>query len=277
MFFQVESLTDCIYRISMPYVCCYLIVGQQKAILLDTGWGYGDLKQVVESITNLPITVVLSHGHADHSGGSVQFDEVYLNKKDLALAINRSQISTRRRIMLSVVPNDFKENIDNWQPPKTNGYLPLTSDMTFDLGGLTLLPFDLPGHTAGHMVFIIPEERIAIFGDTISHPTLMYLPESSKIKSHYEAMLVFSKYSHLYDRALVNHETYELDKIVLDNNIQLARKILDGTDEKISTPKHNKNLSGNADVYYASKKKQPWLPSEPSEIGNIYYTEDKLK
>lgn len=276
MFFQVESVTEQIYRIKMPYVCCYLIVGEKKAVLLDTGWGYGDLKAVVESLTDLPVTVILSHGHVDHNGASSQFEEVFLNEKDFAMNALHNQIAYRKAVMLTHVPADFQEDTTQWQPARTAPYTQLTSEMSFDLGGLTILPFDLPGHSPGSMVFILPEIRIAIFDDALSHPTVMFLEDSTKIQVHYNAMLAFSPYSDLYDRVLVNHETYELDKMVLENNLKLAKAILEGTDAQIPTSKNHRMLSGNETIYYAARKKQHWLPEDPREMGNIYYTKDKL-
>lgn len=275
MFFQRETVTEHIFRITMPYVCCYLIIGKNKAVLIDAGWGYGDLKEIVETLTDLPVTLVLSHGHPDHNGGAIQFDEAYLNEKDFKMNESQSQISLRRQLMLRYVPDGFEENPDMWQPPRIEPYIPLEENMTFDLGGITICPFNLPGHSAGSMVFIIPEERVAIFGDAISHPTVMFLDNSTKIKPHYEAMVEFNRHSHLYDRVLVNHETFELDKMVLDNNIKLAKAILDGKDEKVPASKRAQKLLKSSPIY-AARKRQPWLPNNPEDIGNIYYREDKL-
>lgn len=276
MLFKVENVTDRIYRISMPYVCCYLIVGETKAILLDTGWGYGDLKSVVESITDLPVTLVLSHAHPDHIGGDVQFGEAYLNERDFNMLESQSNLELRRRLMQKYAPGKFEEDIGLWQEPRTEPYIPLDENITFNLGGLTILPFSVPGHSPGNMVFIIPEERIAIFGDAISHPTLIVFDNSPSIQEHYDALVKMKDYDHLYDRVLVNHETFELDKIVLDNNIELAKAILDGTDEKYTSSARAQKLSSNRQTIYAARKRQPWLPSDPKQIGNIYYREDKV-
>lgn len=275
MVFKVENVTERIYRISMPYVCCYLIIGKNKAVLIDTGWGYGDIKEVVESITVLPVTLILSHGHPDHMGGAIQFEEAYLNENDLDMIESQSQIELRRNLMLRYVPDHYIENPDLWQAPRTEAYLPLDEKMTFNLEDLTILPFNLPGHSLGSMVFIIPEERIAIFGDAVSHPTLMIFDNSSNMQLHYEAMVKLSRHSHLYDRVLVNHETYELSKVVLDNNIHLAKNVLQGTDEKILASKRTQRLSKNGKIYTARKRKS-WLPTNPKDIGNIYYREDKV-
>lgn len=275
MIYEVEKVSERIYRISMTYVCCYLIVGDKEAILLDAGWGYGDLKAVVESITDLPITLVLSHGHPDHIGSAAQFETAYLNDRDLAMIESQSDVDLRRRLMLNYEAADFVEDPDLWVAARTEPYLSLTEETIFDLGGVTFQPYDLPGHSAGSMVFIVPEERIAIFGDAISHPTLMFFDNSSTVREHYEALVEFSSYSDLYDRVLVNHETYEIDKIVLDNNMALAKSILEGNDAKVPAAKSLQKAMNTGPIYAASKP-QRWLPRNPRDIGNIYYRAENL-
>ena len=275
LIYEVEKVTERIYRISMTYVCCYLIIGEDEAILLDAGWGYGDLKVVVDSLTDLPVTLVLTHGHPDHIGSANQFETAYLNERDLPMVESQSDVDLRRRLMLNYESAEFDEKPDLWEPARTASYTPLTEETIFDLGGLTLLPFNLPGHSAGSMVFILPEERIAIFGDAISHPTLMFFDNSSTVREHYEAMVKFSRHSHLYDRVLVNHETYELDKVVLENNMKLAKEILEGKDAKVPAARRLQKAMNSGPIYAASKP-QRWLPSNPSEIGNIYYRAENI-
>src|SRR5205807_9970929 len=55
----------------------YLIVGEQRALLFDTGMGISDVKKVVEELTKLPVIVLNSHTHDDHVGGNWEFDRVY--------------------------------------------------------------------------------------------------------------------------------------------------------------------------------------------------------
>ena len=54
----------------------YLIEGEEKAVLVDTCLGVGHLRRFVETLTEKPITVILTHGHVDHALGAPEFDEV---------------------------------------------------------------------------------------------------------------------------------------------------------------------------------------------------------
>jgi len=75
--FEVYKLIDDTYAIYEPYqfeeAISYLVIGKKRAIIIDTGTGIGDLKQVVSELTDLPVSVVNTHTHWDHIGNNYQF------------------------------------------------------------------------------------------------------------------------------------------------------------------------------------------------------------
>src|SRR6187549_2649383 len=48
----------------------YLIEGRDSALLIDTGIGGANLPAFIKSLTSLPVIVVNSHSHPDHSGSN---------------------------------------------------------------------------------------------------------------------------------------------------------------------------------------------------------------
>ncbi len=91
--FEVYKLTEDTFAIYEPYqfqeVISYLVLGQDRGVLIDAGNGIGNLKQLVDELTDLPVSVVLTHAHIDHVGSAHLFDEVaiYNNRE----AIERVQ------------------------------------------------------------------------------------------------------------------------------------------------------------------------------------------
>src|ERR1700731_3846299 len=68
--FEVYKIRPGIFAIYEPHqleeVISYLILGDNKALLFDTGMGISNIQAVVAGLTKLPISVVSSHTHNDH-------------------------------------------------------------------------------------------------------------------------------------------------------------------------------------------------------------------
>lgn len=69
-------------------VISYFFVGDNQALLFDTGLGIENIYKVVKSITNLPIIVVNSHYHYDHIGGNKYFQKIVKLKNSSTLVIS---------------------------------------------------------------------------------------------------------------------------------------------------------------------------------------------
>jgi glyoxylase-like metal-dependent hydrolase (beta-lactamase superfamily II) len=61
----------------------FLLIGSERAMLIDTGCGTLDIKAIVKELTDKPYDVVITHSHGDHIGGVPQFEEVYIHKNDM--------------------------------------------------------------------------------------------------------------------------------------------------------------------------------------------------
>ena len=64
----------------------YLILGNQQALLFDTGMGISDVRKIAAELTTLPILVLNSHTHNDHVGGNWEFDTVLRVDSDFTRA-----------------------------------------------------------------------------------------------------------------------------------------------------------------------------------------------
>ena len=117
-YFTTYQINDHIYQLKDPMgVLTTLIIGNEKALLIDTAYGIGNLKKEIENLTTLPLIVINSHGHMDHSGGNFQFDEVFIDKRDLELCILHNNFKKRNdnietATKNNILPDNFEENIN---------------------------------------------------------------------------------------------------------------------------------------------------------------------
>ncbi|WP_222426463.1 MBL fold metallo-hydrolase [Amycolatopsis rhizosphaerae] len=71
--FAIRPLADGVYVLSEPgHVNSFLVLGDERALLFDTGMGIGSILREVRTITDLPLLVVNSHHHFDHRGGNAE-------------------------------------------------------------------------------------------------------------------------------------------------------------------------------------------------------------
>jgi hypothetical protein len=97
--FEVFEVAPAVFALYEPHqaeeTIGYLIVGDKRAVLFDTGMGISDIRQVTAALTKLPIVVLNSHTHNDHVGGNWQFATIYAMDTDFTRANARVRAKTR--------------------------------------------------------------------------------------------------------------------------------------------------------------------------------------
>lgn len=158
-----------VWCISSTAVMCWLVIGKTGAMLVDTAYGYEDLSQAVREITKLPLTVVNTHTHIDHSGGNFFFDSpVYISEADRALYDIHSKAQAHREMektlkifkyivfWRNVLPRDPERNDSRRE--NFNNFKYVKDGDSFDLGGMTAIIVEIPGHTQGSIAVYLPEK-----------------------------------------------------------------------------------------------------------------------
>jgi glyoxylase-like metal-dependent hydrolase (beta-lactamase superfamily II) len=195
--FEVYKLTEGTYAIYEPYqfqeVISYLVLGKDRGVLIDAGNGIGNMKQLVDELTDLPVSVLLTHAHIDHIGSAHLFDEV-------AIYNNREAIA---RIQAGVPHDRAAGSIDTeskyvWKPlpesvdPATFEIRGVNPTSTFeegdiiDLGGRRLEVIFTPGHSPGSACFLDLDNRLLFTGDHF-YPGPLYAHGSNVDLNQYAA------------------------------------------------------------------------------------------
>lgn len=268
-YFTIYQVRDHIYQLKDPMgVLTTLVIGKTKALLVDTAYGIGDLKNTVASLTNLPLIVINSHGHMDHSCGNYQFNEVFINKLDVELCKKHNGF-TRRMNNLDAAKslNILKDDFDKDSYLKQNeGNLKIIDFDTIDLGNLTIKIIPLSGHTTGSIGFLIVEDNLLITSDAICPWVWMFLEESTTVPVYLKMLKETMKLP--FDGFLLGHGTgqiipkEEINKYInVTENIDLSKSI-----------KVTFNNFENLNSYCYSEYKV----HEPGKWG-IIFNPDKLK
>ena len=158
-------------------VISYLIEGETGTLLFDSGMGIGNMKALVESLTDKPITLVCSHGHFDHVGGAWQFDGAHMLCTPDSVAAAAEGFSlpeddeNRSLAAFSIVGT-------LWFDPKTfcvkpYKVIPAEEGEVFDLGGRRLRVVAAPGHSDDGMMLADDDNHLLFTGDTV-YPGPLY-------------------------------------------------------------------------------------------------------
>lgn len=152
----------------------YLLEGNAKALLIDTGYGVGNLKKCVEKLTDKPILVVNTHFHPDHSAGNGEFEEVMVAA---GWEVDAPSVSFPEQIPfdISKLPHpDYKKVI-------------IGEGDVIDLGGRKIMVMDVaPAHCNSSLFFYDEENGMIFVGDEIEAAQVNMFDNSCNPDAPYE-------------------------------------------------------------------------------------------
>lgn len=182
----------------------YVIMGEKRAVLFDTGSGKRDIKPLIRKITSLPLTVVTSHVHSDHLGNIGRFENYALAD----LPINRSHTYN----------NVFKPSLimyaDLSRPPKIPVSSWLSIEEPLDLGNRLLEIVHIPGHSADSIALFDKENRMIFMGDFLYEGNLVCLLGGS-VYDYIESTRRLIELTAGQEIILPGHYTYPLSRELL--------------------------------------------------------------
>ena len=172
--FDVYKLAEGTFAIYEPNqfeeAISYLVVGRERGVIIDTGTGIGDLKQVVTQLTDLPVSALLTHEHYDHVADAYLFDEIIMYDDEDALQLlkaGRDNASLQRYITKDYLWKPLPEGFDaaSWTIPSMEPTTLVHDGDVIDLGGRTLEVIYTPGHSPGSMCLLDRAHRLLFTGD----------------------------------------------------------------------------------------------------------------
>ncbi len=223
--FTVQNIDDETYAISeyghWEKVHSFLLIGEKKAVLIDTGLGIDSIRRVTDKLTSLPIEVITTHVHVDHIGGHREFDKIYVHEGDKDWLINGIQ-----GLSIEQIRNDIKRDITIPTPLtfNPNAYQPfqgvpsglLKDQDTVDLGNRKLIIYHTPGHSPGHLSIYDTIKGYLFTGDLLYDKTPIYAfyPSTSPV----DLIDSLEKIAHIKNVNLIfgSHNTLGLNPTILE-------------------------------------------------------------
>lgn len=169
--YQFRDHLFCIYTESLdgagdPWM--YLIDGPKKCMLIDTGFGVGDLKGLIKKLVgDKPIIVVNTHSHFDHAYGNCQFDTCYCHIQE----VWRMEQKNNAHIWDYLFDESGEPKWTEFDKADIIPYRPyeiigVEDGHCFDLGdGYIVEAVLLPGHTPGQCGYYDHQDHTIFIGD----------------------------------------------------------------------------------------------------------------
>ena len=155
---EIIQINQNTWRIEDGGVRFFLLTGTEKALLIDSGMNVHDAKNIAESLTELPVSLLNTHSDRDHIGSNGQFERFYMHPEEEA---------------------HYRES------GGTGELIPVRDGDIIDLGGRKLKIIHLPGHTPGSIAVLDIAGRELISGDPIQENGRIFMFGPHRNMSNY--------------------------------------------------------------------------------------------
>jgi glyoxylase-like metal-dependent hydrolase (beta-lactamase superfamily II) len=212
----------------------YLVIGQERAAVIDGGTGIGRLDRLIEELTDKPYFLILTHTHNDHIGGCTDFKEIavmddVMSWESAAKGLGKDKMGEMLEsgAVIKPFPDDF--NPEHFYAPPYIVTWWLQHGDIIDLGGRKLEVIHTPGHSSNHICLLDRDARYLYTGDIYyTGGVTSYLPGGNHhdfIDSSYKLVELMPE----YDWLMPAHNEPFVEKEQMYEMYKAALGILDGT------------------------------------------------
>ena len=212
----------------------HLIVGQERALLIDTAFGIGDLRGLVETLTDKPVDVVNTHFHGDHSAGNGQFETIFIHKYDIPYL----EMSEKAENRLLPAPGTYRE--EDIIPLQSAKHVAMEDGFVFRLGeGHEVEVIHMPGHAAGGCMLHDRKYNLLFSGDAVVFtPTLIigrfpapYYPEYLTVTAFRDALKKALPKCQNVKKLYTGHSVQGISPVYLTDMMDCCEKIIAHPDQ----------------------------------------------
>ena len=207
----------------------YLLEGKDSALLIDTGIGVVDLHPFIKSITSLPIIVVNTHSHPDHSGSNNQFKKVYAHPADFDMlrffGSPKMRMSTTSMMGAARVPDSLRFQVrDSLFYPQL---VPLHDGQVLDLGDRKIEVIHVPGHTPGSICLLDRKDNALYTGDNDNTLVWLHPQDALPLDVYLQSLQKLQRRKKDFNTLFPGHGE-PIDNAFIADQIACAEQIISG-------------------------------------------------
>ncbi|MEM7359621.1 MAG: MBL fold metallo-hydrolase [Pseudomonadota bacterium] len=236
--FEVYRVAPGVTAIYEPHqwqeVISYLIEGEQRALLFDTGNGIGDIHALVEGLTDKTVVVLNSHSHYDHVGGNYAYQTIYGMDTDFTKLREAGRknheiaIEVSAQALCRPLPSGVTEKNHVGRPFRVSELI--EDESVIDLGGRKLEVMHIPGHTPDAIALLDREARLLWTGDSYYSGPIWLFADETNLSDYANSLQKLVAEVENIDTLLPAHNTPWVDSSVLidlqkDFHAMLAGKL----------------------------------------------------
>lgn len=215
-YYRSEQVAPGTWKILSAGDYSYLVAGEREAVAIDTGYGAGNIREYLQSLTDRPVNnVINTHDHFDHTANNGYFEKAYMAEESVPLA---------------TVPFKSFEGIEFLTDYER---IAVDEGFVYDLGGRTLEIFKIPDHTEGGIAMLDRKERLLFTGDELFPPQRGKRLRVS-LRTFYGYLEKLEAHRGEFDRLCAGSGV--MDASALDQYYACAKYILDGHPGELLPP-----------------------------------------
>ena len=215
---ETVKINDKTWRFEDDSVRFFLLCGNERAALVDTGMNTPNAREMAEKLTDLPLILINTHADPDHISGNGAFEELYMSQAEE----------------------------DNYRHNGGKGkIIPVKEGDVIDLGDRALRIIDIPGHTPGSIAILDDKYRVLISGDSVEDGNVFMFGPYRNIDLYIKSMKHLADYEGQYDDVYAMHGSIPVKPDIVGKLIEGAEQIRRGEAKGTEI-----NLFGNDVILY---------------------------
>ena len=182
----------------------FLLIGTERALMIDSGMKTRNAKELAEEITSLPIELINTHADRDHTASNAEFARFYMSPAECS---------------------------NYYRSGGTGEFEPIRDGDEIDLGDRKIRVIETPGHTPGSIALLDLKTRRIFTGDPIQDGRIFMFGVQREMHAYLCSLERVEQLSGEFDEIYPSHGSFPLKADIIPKLMAAAEKKLSGEAE----------------------------------------------